>query len=148
MKYWMKYLSMSNEIIDKIATVENERLSEILTNEQWNIRWNKHHGERNIEWNTYQWVMKWGLVSPPHVLISTELQRLSADQRWSELCIHLLQPFWLESNLAMAHSASLSADQHWSECSVLISPLNAGSLNADQNWVALNRTGFYMLLLY
>jgi len=29
---------MSNEIIDKIAAVENERLNEIPTIEQWNIK--------------------------------------------------------------------------------------------------------------
>ena len=80
MKYWMKYLLMSNEI-----------LNEIPTNEQWDIWWNKCHGEWNsmkylpmsneifdeisameneifneipanaewnIQWNTYQWAMK------------------------------------------------------------------------------------------
>ena len=48
MKYWMKYLPMSNEIFD-----------EIPTNEQWNIQWNKCHGEWYIEWNTYQRAMKY-----------------------------------------------------------------------------------------
>ncbi|KIJ96439.1 hypothetical protein K443DRAFT_10632 [Laccaria amethystina LaAM-08-1] len=43
-----------------------------------------------------------GLYTPPHVLIS-------ADQNYAYV---LLQPFWLEINSAMAHSASLSADQH------------------------------------
>ena len=57
-KYWMKYLPMSNEIINKIAAVENEILNEICTSEQWNIQWSKCCGEQNIEWNTCQWAMK------------------------------------------------------------------------------------------
>ena len=40
MKYSMKYLPMSNEIINHTAAMENEMLNEIFTIEQWNIsRW-------------------------------------------------------------------------------------------------------------
>ncbi|KIJ91013.1 hypothetical protein K443DRAFT_14755 [Laccaria amethystina LaAM-08-1] len=52
-----------------------------------------------------------GLYTPPHVLIS-------ADQNYAYV---LPQPFWLEINSAMAHSASLSAE-----------PLKA-VLSAEQN---------------
>ena len=48
MKYGMKYLPMSNEMFDEISAMQNEILNEIPTNEQW-----------NIEWNTYQWAMKY-----------------------------------------------------------------------------------------
>ena len=37
MKYWIKYLPMSNEIFSEITAMENEILNEIPTNEQWNI---------------------------------------------------------------------------------------------------------------
>ena len=57
MKYWMKYLPMSNEI----TAMENEIFIEIPANEQWNIWWNKCHGEWNIQWNTYQWAMKYSV---------------------------------------------------------------------------------------
>ena len=62
MKYWMKYLPMSNEIFSEITAMENEIFNEIPTNEQWNIWWNKCHGERNIQWNTYQWAMKYSIT--------------------------------------------------------------------------------------
>ena len=60
MKYSMKYPPMSNEMFDEISAMQNEIFNEIPTNEQWNISWNKcHGGERNIEWNTCQWTMKY-----------------------------------------------------------------------------------------
>ena len=37
MKNSVKYLPMSNEIINQIAAMENEMLNEIFTIEQWNI---------------------------------------------------------------------------------------------------------------
>ena len=57
MKYSMKYLPMSNEIFNEISAMDNEIFNEIPTNEQWN----KRHGEWNIEWNTYQWTMKYSI---------------------------------------------------------------------------------------
>jgi len=74
-----------------------------------------------------------GLVCAPHVLIS-------ATQHWSELEILLPQPFWLESNSAMA---PLRVTQCWSVHSAL------NHWNQFSCWVMLirtewlNRTEFY-----
>ena len=65
MKYSMKLggilNEMSNEMFDEISAMQNEIFNEIPTNEQWNIQWNNCHGERNIQWNTYQWAMKYSV---------------------------------------------------------------------------------------
>ena len=65
MKYSMKYLPMSNEICNEITAMDNEILNEIPANEQWNIWWNKCHGERNIQWNTHQLAMKYSMKYLP-----------------------------------------------------------------------------------
>ena len=61
---------MENEILNEIPANEQWNIwwnkchgewniEWIPTNEQWNIQWDNCHGERNIEWNTYQWAMKY-----------------------------------------------------------------------------------------
>ena len=76
------------------------------------------------------------MESIPHSMESMRscLCPTCSDQRWSELEFLLPQPFWLETNSAMA---PLSITQCWS---ALTSKLSAESLKAEQNWVMLNRT--------
>ena len=78
------------------------------------------------------------VLSVPHMFWSAPLSADQpedfSDQHWSELEILLPQPFWVESNSAMA---PLRVNQHWSVHSAL------NHWNQFSCWVTLNRTEFY-----